>query len=67
MRLQNLESRVFLGFVLATTALFLWMVRGFLMPVFWAVVFAMLYVYDRRRGGYRVERLTGDEGLARAH
>jgi fucose permease len=32
-----------------------------------AVVFAMLYVYDRRRGGYRVERLTGDEGLARAH
>ena len=43
MRLQNLESRVFLAFVLATTVLFLWMVRGFLMPVFWAAVFAMLF------------------------
>lgn len=32
-----------------------------------AVVFAMLYAYDRRRGGYRAERLAGDEGLAGAH
>jgi fucose permease len=31
-----------------------------------AVVFAMLYVNDRRRGGYRVERLAGDDALAGA-
>jgi predicted PurR-regulated permease PerM len=43
MRLRNLESRVFVALVLATTALFLWMVRGFLLPVFWAAVFAMLF------------------------
>lgn len=43
MRLRNLESRVFISLVLVTTALFLWMVRGFLLPVFWAAVFAMLF------------------------
>ncbi|MDP9348324.1 MAG: AI-2E family transporter [Gemmatimonadota bacterium] len=43
MRLRNLESRVFLSLVLVTTAVFLWMVRGFLLPVFWAAVFAMLF------------------------
>jgi predicted PurR-regulated permease PerM len=43
MRLRDLESRVFVALVLGTTALFLWMVRGFLLPVFWAAVFAMLF------------------------
>lgn len=43
MRLRNLESRVFVALVLGTTALFLWMVRGFLLPVFWAAVFAVLF------------------------
>lgn len=43
MRLQNLESRVFLSLVLVTTAVFLWMVRSFMLPVFWAAVFAMLF------------------------
>jgi predicted PurR-regulated permease PerM len=43
MRLRDLEGRVFISLVLATTALFLWMVRGFLLPVFWAAVFAMLF------------------------
>jgi predicted PurR-regulated permease PerM len=43
MRLRTLESRVFLSLVLVTTVVFLWMVRGFLMPVFWAAVFAMLF------------------------
>lgn len=43
MRLRNLESRVFVGLVLATTAFFLWMVWGFLQPVFWAAVFAVLF------------------------
>jgi predicted PurR-regulated permease PerM len=43
MRLRNFESRVFLTLVLLTTAVFLWMVRGFLMPLFWAAVFAILF------------------------
>lgn len=43
MRLQSFESRVFFALVLLTTAVFLWMVRGFLMPVFWAAVFAILF------------------------
>jgi predicted PurR-regulated permease PerM len=43
MRLRSLESRVFLSLVIVTTGVFLWMVRGFLLPVFWAAVFAMLF------------------------
>lgn len=43
MRLRNLENRVFGALVLVTTAFFLWMVRGFLLPVFWAAVFAILF------------------------
>lgn len=43
MQLRNFEGRVFFALVLLTTAVFLWMVRGFLMPVFWAVVFAVLF------------------------
>lgn len=49
MRLRNLESRVFLTLVLATTFFFVWMIRGFLSPVFWAAVLAVLFhrVYRR--------------------
>jgi predicted PurR-regulated permease PerM len=43
MFVRNFEGRVFFALVLATTAVFLWMVRGFLMPVFWAAVFAVLF------------------------
>jgi predicted PurR-regulated permease PerM len=43
MRVPNLESRVFVVLVLATTVFFLWMVRVFLVPVFWAAVFAVLF------------------------
>lgn len=43
MRLRNLESRVFVALVLTTTLFFIWMVRGFLLPVFWAAVFAILF------------------------
>jgi predicted PurR-regulated permease PerM len=55
MRLSNLESRVFAGLVLATTAFFIWMVRGFLLPVFWAAVFAILFqpVYRRTLSAVR--------------
>ncbi len=42
MRRQQVETRAFLLVVLLTTIAFLWIVRGFLMPVFWAVVFAVL-------------------------
>lgn len=43
MRLQNIENKAFLGIVLLTTFVFLWMVRGFLLPVFWAAVLAILF------------------------
>jgi predicted PurR-regulated permease PerM len=42
-RLRSLEGRVFIGLVAVITAAFLWMVRGFLAPVFWAAVFAVLF------------------------
>ena len=43
MRPYRLESRAFPALVLLTTGAFLWIVRGFLMPVFWAVVLAVLF------------------------
>ena len=42
MRQQQVEKRAFLLVVLLTTVAFVWIVRGFLMPVFWAVVLAVL-------------------------
>ncbi|MEX2581810.1 MAG: AI-2E family transporter [Gemmatimonadota bacterium] len=49
MRLKNLESRVFIGLVLATSLLFFWLVRDFLFPVFWAAVLAVLFrpIFER--------------------
>jgi predicted PurR-regulated permease PerM len=38
-----LERRIFVGLVIVVTAAFLWMVRGFLVPIFWAAVFAILF------------------------
>ncbi len=43
MRLHTLESRAFLFLVLLTTGAFLWVVRAFLMTVFWAVVLAVIF------------------------
>lgn len=43
MRLRNLESRVFVILVMATSLFFLWMIRSFLPAVFWASVFAILF------------------------
>jgi predicted PurR-regulated permease PerM len=43
MRIPNLESRVFLALVLLTTVLFLWMIWTFMMTVFWAAIFAVLF------------------------
>jgi predicted PurR-regulated permease PerM len=61
MRLRNLESRVFASLVLVTTAVFAWMVRGFLLPVFWAAVFAILFQPLFLR---LVARLRGRRSLA---
>ena len=41
--LHTLERRAFMIFVLLTTGACLWIVKGFLMPVFWAVVLAVLF------------------------
>lgn len=43
MRQHTLESRAFLVLVLLTTGAFLWMLRAFLMTVFWAVVLAVVF------------------------
>jgi predicted PurR-regulated permease PerM len=43
MRLKNLESRVFAALVLVTTLFFFWMLGRFLVPIFWAVVLAILF------------------------
>lgn len=61
MRLRNLESRVFGGLVLTTTLFFIWMVRGFLLPVFWAAVFAILFQPVHLR---TLDLLKGRRGLA---
>jgi predicted PurR-regulated permease PerM len=57
-RLRKLEGITFLLLVLATTAVFIWMIRGFLFPVFWAAVFAILFqrmflFFQRVTGGRR--------------
>jgi predicted PurR-regulated permease PerM len=53
MQIRSLEARVFGGLLILTTALFLWVVRGFLVPVFWAAVFAVIFwpVYQRALRG----------------
>lgn len=43
MHLRSFESRLFFALVLLTTFLFLWMTRTLLMPVFWAIIFALLF------------------------
>ena len=43
LRLQTLENRAFLALVVVITAAFLWFLGGFLLPVFWATVLAVLF------------------------
>jgi predicted PurR-regulated permease PerM len=63
LRIRNFENRAFLFFVILTTLVFLWMIRAFLMPVFWAAVLAILMrpVYVRSKIAFR-----GNEPLAAA-
>lgn len=42
-RLRKLEGLTFLGVLLGTTAVFVWTIRPFLPPIFWAAVFAVLF------------------------
>ena len=42
-RRRKLESAVFLARVMFIKALFAWMIRAFLQPVFWAAVLAVLF------------------------
>lgn len=43
MHVRSVENRTFFGLVALVTLGFAWMIRGFLMPVFWAVVLAVLF------------------------
>jgi len=61
MRLRDLESRLFLAVILAATVFFIWMVRGFLLPVFWAAVFAVLF---RPMYGRILEMVRARQNLA---
>lgn len=56
-----LERRLFIGLVVIVTAAFLWMVRGFLVPIFWAAVFAVLFQPAYQRA---VRELNGRTGAA---
>ena len=43
MHVRSLENRAFLLLLALVTAAFVWTVRGFLLPIFWAVVLAVLF------------------------
>ncbi len=58
MPFPSLENRAFLALLAIVTVAFAWTLGGFLMPVFWAVVLAVLFTplfkwYERRLRGYR--------------
>lgn len=44
MHVQTLETRTFLALVVVVTLAFLWLLGGYLQPVFWATVLAILFV-----------------------
>ena len=57
MTLRSLENRAFLALLAAVTLAFAWTLGGFLLPVFWAVVLAVLFSplfgwFERRLGGH---------------
>lgn len=49
MIIRNLEGRSFLAVVLLVTAVFVWIIADLIMPVFWAVVLAVLFQPLNRR------------------
>ncbi len=57
MHLRSLENKSFLALVVLVTLAFAWTIGGFLMPVFWAVVLAVLFTplfhwFERRLRGH---------------
>jgi predicted PurR-regulated permease PerM len=57
MRIRSFENRAFVLLVAAVSLAFAWTVRGFLLPIFWAVVLAVLFAplhrwFTRRLGGW---------------
>lgn len=52
MKFAHIQQVTFFGLLLATTAVFFWMLGSYLLPVFWAVVFAIvfypLYLWTKR-------------------
>lgn len=57
MHLRSLENRSFLALVVLVTVAFAWTLGGFLLPVFWAVVLAVLFTplfrwFERRLRGH---------------
>ena len=57
MHLRSLENRSFLLLVALVSVVFAWTIGGFLLPLFWAVVLAVLFtplfgVYQRRMRGH---------------
>ncbi|MCI0533512.1 AI-2E family transporter [bacterium] len=43
MKFSSIQSTVFFGLLVAITVVFFWLIRDFLLPVFWAVVFAIIF------------------------
>lgn len=43
MRFGYIQQFFFFGLLLVTTATFLWMIGGFIMPIFWAIVLAIVF------------------------
>ncbi len=57
MHLRSLENKAFLALVALVTVAFAWTIGGFLMPVFWSVVLAVLFTplfrwFERRLRGH---------------
>lgn len=59
MQINSLENRAFIGLVLMVTLLAIWVLGGFLMPLFWAVLLAVLFAPVHRWIKQRVSRRHG--------
>jgi predicted PurR-regulated permease PerM len=59
----NAQRAFFFVLLFAVTLAFLWMIRGFLQPIFWAIAFGII-VYPVH--GWLVQRLRGRESLSAA-
>ena len=61
MVLRSFENRAFIALVLLVTVAFVWTLSGFLLPVFWATVLALLFT---PLFGWFRRRMRGHESLA---